>query len=415
MKDLSLKDHYKNQKFNNLHEFFWGFGTAFHTVYAVVPLFLKELGAPNVIATSSAGLFSIIIAIPMLFTAALTRNVTNMKKMVISAHCIILVVAFFLGYVFAFSDMGKSLIAWKIYFILFITYSLSIGIIVPIWADFLEKTTKRSLRGKFFGVGFAFNSLGAFGGGLLLKFLLETNTPFPKNFGYGFIILFLCLSIGTSFFAFYKEKKQNKSSTSFKQFKIETKQIIKNRPNFHRYLFSRIFYCASLPAIGLYAVFCQKKFGFNISEIGSFTVLNVISMGISSYISGYLGDKHGHKISMLIAYSFHLVAVILALLSKNMFWVYCIFISIGAGQGAFMPSAMNLIYDFADLEDKKTYMAIIDSFLAPFSLMFLVGIGFLITKNQFVFSFYIIGSCLFIALLILYFYVKDPKLKKISA
>ena len=138
-------------------------------------------------------------------------------------------------------------------------------------------------------------------------------------------------------------------------------------------------------------------------------------MGISSYISGYLGDKHGHKISMLIAYLFHLIAVILALLSKNMFWVYCIFISIGAGQGAFMPSAMNLIYDFADLEDKKTYMALIDSFLAPFSLMFLVGIGFLITKNQFVFSFYIIGTCLLIALLILYFNVKDPKLKKISA
>jgi len=415
MSGLSLKDHYKNQKFNNLHEFFWGFGTAFHTVYAVVPLFLKELGAPNVIATSSAGLFSIIIAMPMLFTAALTRNVTNMKKMVISAHCTILIVTFILGCIFTFSGIGKSLIAWKIYFILFIIYSLSIGIIVPIWADFLEKTTKRSLRGKFFGVGFAFNSLGAFGGGILLKFLLETSIPFPKNFGYGFIILFFCLSIGTFFFAFYKEKKQNKSNTSFNQFKIETKQIIKNRPNFHRYLFSRIFYCATLPALGLYAVFCQKKFGFNISEIGLFTVLNVISMGISSYISGYLGDKHGHKISMLIAYSFHLIAVILALLSKNMFWVYCIFISIGAGQGAFMPSAMNLIYDFADLEDKKTYMALIDSFLAPFSLMFLVGIGFLITKNQFVLSFCIIGFCLLIALLILYFFVKDPKLKKISA
>ena len=415
MTGLSLKDHYKNQKFNNLHEFFWGFGTAFHTVYAVVPLFLKELGAPNVIATSSAGLFSIIIAMPMLFTAALTRNVTNMKKMVISAHCTILIVTFILGYIFTFSGIGKSLIAWKIYFILFIIYSLSIGIIVPIWADFLEKTTKRSLRGKFFGVGFAFNSLGAFGGGILLKFLLETSIPFPKNFGYGFIILFFCLSIGTFFFAFYKEKKQNKSNTSFNQFKIETKQIIKNRPNFHRYLFSRIFYCATLPALGLYAVFCQKKFGFNISEIGLFTVLNVISMGISSYISGYLGDKHGHKIGMLIAYSFHLIAVILALLSKNMFWVYCIFISIGAGQGAFMPSAMNLIYDFADLEDKKTYMALIDSFLAPFSLMFLLGIGFLITKNQFVLSFCIIGFCLLIALLILYFFVKDPKLKKISA
>ena len=60
MRNLSLKDHYQNQKFNNLHEFFWGFGSAFHTVYAVVPLFLKELGSPEVIATSSSGFFSII-------------------------------------------------------------------------------------------------------------------------------------------------------------------------------------------------------------------------------------------------------------------------------------------------------------------------------------------------------------------
>ena len=107
MKGLSLKDHYKNQKFNNLHEFFWGFGTAFHTVYAVVPLFLKELGAPDVIATSSAGLFSIIIAMPMLFTAAFTRNVNNLKKMVIRVHCLTLMVTFLLGYIFAFSNIGN--------------------------------------------------------------------------------------------------------------------------------------------------------------------------------------------------------------------------------------------------------------------------------------------------------------------
>ena len=63
-----------------------------------------------------------------------------------------------------------------------------------------------------------------------------------------------------------------------------------------------------------------------------------------------------------------------------MFIVYCIFIFIGAGQGAFMPSAMNLIYDFAKDKDKKTYMALIDSFLAPFAILFLLGIGFLRKK-----------------------------------
>ena len=413
MNDLKITHHYQNQKFNNIHEFFWGFGSSFHTVYAVVPLFLKELGAPEVIATSSAGIFSIIIALPMLIIAALTRNITNTKRLVISVHCIILFVAFIMGYVFTFSDIIKNPNAWKIYFTLFIAYALAIGIIVPIWADFLEKTTNKSLRGKFFGVGFAFNSIGALTGGIALKNILEKNIQFPRNFGVGFIILFFSLAIGTFVFYFYKEKGNEIKKKSLTAFKKEIKEVILKRTNFHRYLFSRIFYCATLPAMGLYAVYCQNKFNFNISEVGLFTILNVISMGVFSYASGHLGDKYGHKTSMLLAYLFHFLAVVSALFSKNMFIVYCIFIFIGAGQGAFMPSAMNLIYDFAKDKDKKTYMALIDSFLAPFAILFLLGIGFLINKGQFILSFYIIGACLFISIVLLLFFVKDPGYNKL--
>ena len=409
MKELTLKDHRKNQKFNIIHEFFWGFGTAFHTIYAVVPIFLKKLGAPEAIAVSSTGIFSILIALPMLITAALSRNIVDLKKAVISVHCMILIVTFFMGYTFTFSSLGLSSFAWKIYFFYFILYGLSIGIIVPIWTDFLDKTTNKSLRGKFFGLGFAFNSLGGFVGGIILKNLLKTNIPFPNNFGYGFFILFISLMIGTIVFYFYKEKSREKYKRSYSEFKLETKLIINSHPNFHRYLFSRIFYCAALPAMGLYAIYCQNKFNFDISEVGLFTILNVSSMGIASYISGNIGDKYGHKISMLIAYSFHLLAVLLVINSKNMLWVYLVFISIGAGQGSFMPSAMNLIYDFAGERDKKTYMALIDSFLAPFALVFILGIGSLINKGEYILSFYILGVCLLLAIIILQFFVKDPK------
>ena len=409
MKELTLKDHRKNQKFNIIHEFFWGFGTAFHTIYAVVPIFLKKLGAPEAIAVSSTGIFSILIALPMLITAALSRNIVDLKKAVISVHCMILIVTFFMGYTFTFSSLGLSPFAWKIYFFYFILYGLSIGIIVPIWTDFLDKTTNKSLRGKFFGLGFAFNSLGGFVGGIILKNLLKTNIPFPNNFGYGFFILFISLMIGTIVFYFYKEKSREKYKRSYSEFKLETKLIINSHPNFHRYLFSRIFYCAALPAMGLYAIYCQNKFNFDISEVGLFTILNVSSMGIASYISGNIGDKYGHKISMLIAYSFHLLAVLLVINSKNMLWVYLVFISIGAGQGSFMPSAMNLIYDFAGERDKKTYMALIDSFLAPFALVFILGIGSLINKGEYILSFYILGACLLLAIIILQFFVKDPK------
>ena len=409
MSKLDIKDHKRNQTYNIIHEFFWGFGSAFHTIYAVVPLFLKKLGAPEAIAMSSTGLFSVLIAIPMLITAALSRNIVNLKKALISVHCLILTVSFFMGYTFAFSQLSKNSNAWKIYFLFFILYSLSIGIIVPIWADFLDKTTNKSLRGKFFGLGFAFNSIGGFFGGTILKTLLKTNIPFPNNFGYGFFVLFISLFLGTVIFYFYKEKRRSHKNKSYKQFKTDTKLIINSHPNFHRYLFSRIFYCATLPAMGLYAIYCQNKFNFDISEVGVFTVLNVTSMGIVSYFSGNIGDKYGHKISMVIAYLFHFLAVLLALNAKNMFWVYSIFIAIGAGQGSFMPSAMNLIYDFAGDRDKKTYMALIDSFLAPFSLIFIISIGFLINENKFILSFYILGFSLLIAIILLQFFVKDPK------
>ena len=409
MKDLSLKQHYQNQNFNIIHEFFWGFGTAFHTVYAVVPLFLKKLGAPEAIAVSSTGMFSVLVAIPMLITAALSRNIVSLKKAVIYVHCLILIVSFFMGYVFCFSSLGVSPNAWKIYLLFFLLYGLSVGIIVPIWADFLDKTTNKSLRGKFFGLGFAFNSMGGFVGGIALKYLLSTNIPFPKNFGYGFFILFFSLIIGTVVFYFYKQKGRQHYKKSLLQFKKETKLIINSHPNFHKYLISRVFYCATLPAMGLYAIHCQNKFNFEISEVGVFTILNVTAMGFFSYFSGNIGDRYGHKNSLIIAYSLHLLAILLVLFSKNMFWVYGVFIMVGAGQGSFMPAAMNLIYDFAGDRDKKTYMALIDSFLAPFAFIFILSIGSLINNGKYILSLYIMGSSLFIAIIILYFFVNDPK------
>ena len=81
--NFSIDDHNHNLKYNIAHEFFWGFGVAFHTIYAIVPLFLKELGAPEYIGISTAGLFSITIALPTLFIAALARNIINIKKAIL--------------------------------------------------------------------------------------------------------------------------------------------------------------------------------------------------------------------------------------------------------------------------------------------------------------------------------------------
>ena len=62
MVELTKKNLSHNLYLNCFHEFSWGFGLAFHTTYAIIPLFLKKLGAPDSVIISVAGLFSILIS-----------------------------------------------------------------------------------------------------------------------------------------------------------------------------------------------------------------------------------------------------------------------------------------------------------------------------------------------------------------
>ena len=415
MNRFDINDHNHNLKFNLAHEFFWGFGVAFHTLYALVPLFLRKLGAPNYIIVSTTGIFVIMIALPTLFSASIGRNITNIKKAVLIVHCSILLVTFSMGFTFSILDPSLVFRAWQIYFIYFILYALSIGIIVPIWTEFLHQGTLRSYRGNFLGLGFAFNSVGSFLGGISLSYLLSLNIEFPRNFGIGFFILFLSLTVGTILFFPYRLKpaRKNFRHKSIKQFLFEIKKIILHQKNFRKYIISRGFYCACFPGMGLYAIHCQNQFDFNINETGIFTIITVTFSAISSYAAGKIGDSYNNKYSMLLAYIGHLAAAIIAIYASSMIGVYAIFIAIGIGQGAFMPSAMNLIYDFSSGNDAKIYIALVDSLLAPFCLFYIILIGVLIHNGLFILSLKIIVFSILISIILMLFTVHIPKNDKI--
>jgi len=90
--------------------------------------------------------------------------------------------------------------------------------------------------------------------------------------------------------------------------------------------------------------------------------------------------------------------------------VYGIFLFIGIAQGAFMPSAMNMVYDFAgEKGDNKLIMALIDSTLAPFTLIAIVVAGIMAEMYSTIWIFTIIAVMMFVGLFLLVFMVKDPK------
>ena len=408
MKNINNQDRH-NLILNCAHEFFWGIGLSFHTVYAIIPLFLKQLGAPQGICLSVAGLWSILVAFPQLFTAIIGRNIKNIKRTVIGVHIFAMPPIFFAGFIFAFFAPSGPY-SWVLYYICFILYGIGIGIIIPIWTEFLNHTFSINKRGKYLGISFAWNSIGGFFGGFAVRLVLNSNIPFPQNFGWGFLIFFTCILIGTILFKWYHIKldRNNHKNRSINDFLSETKSIIKTDFNFRNYLISRMFLTANYPAISLYAVYTQNKFDFDISEAGVFVIINVIASGAGSLLSGWIGDLYGHKNSILLSFISYLMALLVALLANNMFHVYIIFLFLGLGLGAFMPSAMNLIYKFADGGDNKIYMALTDTILAPFTLLAITIVGSISEFINMEIILMGIGVFLLIGIFIMIFFVDDP-------
>ena len=412
MNRFTTQDHNHNLLLNCGHEFFWGLGIAFHTTYAIVPLFLKQLGAPNAIVASIAGLFSVLIAIPQLISALLSRNLINIKFAVVAVHFLVIPPTFLMGFIYTFMPpMGSG--AWVVYYICFILYSLSLGVVFPIWANFMRHITAKKKRGAFFGISFTFNSIGGFVGGLLVKKLYSSGLQFPVNFGVGFFVLFVSITIGTLLFLGYRVKPLERTGEPITsaRFRHIVKSILKNHSSFKRYLVARGFFVFQFIAVGLYAVYCQQQFNFNISEAGIFGVINVIAYGSASYTAGKIGDRFGHKFAMVVAMTGHLLAIATVLIASSMTWVYAVFFFLGIGQGAFMPASMNLVYDFAGENDSKIYMALIDSTLAPVTLFVIIVSGIIVDIVSAPFIFIGVGFFLIISLSLLLFTVEDPKNK----
>ncbi|MEA1881145.1 MAG: MFS transporter [Candidatus Marinimicrobia bacterium] len=411
MAKLSLSDHRHNLSFNIVHEFFFGFGVAFHDVSTILPLFLTLLGAPVSVAGSIAGLFAILIAAPQLISAIMARNTQNVKAATIKVHLTILPPIFLAGFVFAFfAPTGPK--AWMFYYGCFIFYAIAIGFIIPIWTNFLRYVTKRKNRGTFLGISFIGSSMGGFIGGIVVKELLGSSIPFPANFGWGFLILFGALIISIASFLGFKTKNIDFSpkQRSIGDFIHEAKTILKTNQNFRRYIYSRIFLTAQFPAISLYAVYSREMFHFDISEAGLLTAARLVAFGLGSLIAGQIGDRIDYKAAMVFCFACHAIAMGVALTAQSMIWVYGIFFFLGLAQGAFMPAAMSIVFDFAgETGDNKMIMALIDTILSPFVLIAITTSGIMSETTGLDFLFRILGACMLAGLLTMIFLVRDPR------
>jgi MFS family permease len=163
---------------------------------------------------------------------------------------------------------------------------------------------------------------------------------------------------------------------------------------------------AGMP-VGFFTVYALKQFGGNESIVGTFTLAMVAVQVVSAFVNGYVADHYGHKVALLVAASGMLCASIIAILAPSLGWFILVYVFLGVNLGSELMLRYNMSIGYGPVEQRSTYVGLMNTALAPFYLSSLVG-GWL--SDQFgyhaVFALGAISSAVGIVLLILR--VEDP-------
>src|SRR5690606_31546746 len=167
--------------------------------------------------------------------------------------------------------------------------------------------------------------------------------------------------------------------------------ILKKEKNYRNFLIADALLVSALMADSFYAVNAIQKFSLPESYAGIFTVVVMSSMIGGTIIFGFLADRYGHKLNLLIASSATAASSAIALISPSIEIYYVVFIGSASTATLINMSRLAIVAELCSEEDRPTYISLTNVITAPFILSAIAGGWF---ANQFGYNIIFIAASL---------------------
>jgi MFS family permease len=313
-----------------------------------------------------------------------------------------------------FLAQGNPGLMLVLFFLCYITYTLSTGVIIPVWAEFTATIIPQAKRGRFTGYRHFFSSgLGVLAA-MLANYILKT-VPYPQNFACCFLLtaLFCIIAMPILWLSREVPYPKPKDTGNLRNYFKRLPHILLNDHNYSKYLITTILFSFQSMVTVFYTVYAIRKLQFTDAQIAIFTGVLMGSQAASNISWGYLADKKGHKTIIVISMLSASIAPIVAIMA-NSFFAYCsVFIFIGFSYGARAVSGFNILFEFAPADERATYISLTNTITAPFSGLAPILGGLLADLFGYEFIFTLSPVIGLGALFMLAFWVKEPRKTKV--
>jgi MFS family permease len=387
---------------------FW-LGLSFASASTIMPLFLSKL-TPNPLAI---GVLAVLAQggwfLPQLFTANIVEQIPRKKPLVIN-------VGFFLERLPFWAITGTAVLAAtspKIAVVLFlIAYAWHVvgaGVVATAWQDLVARCFPVDRRGRFFGIT---NFLGTGAGtlGAAISARLLTVASFPTNFVYTFALAAFLITLSWVFLAQTREPVQaiTQPPKSNREFWSKLLDIVRCDHNFRRFLIARMVMALGGMGGGFLTVAAVQRWHVPDGVVGLYTGVTLIGQTLGNLAFGFLADRYGHKLSLVLGGVASVSGFALAWLAPSPAWYYLVFTLLGITTGALIVSGLLMVMEFSTAERRPTYVGLANTGIGLLGAIApLLGAALVTLSYSWLFG--VSAAVNLIALMLMWLWVKEPR------
>ena len=399
-----------NVTVNMLDGGMFGAAIGFASFGTVLPLFVASM-------TDSATLIGLVPAIhaagwllPQLFTASYTARLRRFKRTVLMMTIHerlpflgLALVAFLLPKI----GLQAGLI---VTFILLTWQGLGGGFAANPWTSLISKIIPSESRGTFFGTQAALANLLISGAAIVAGYLLSS-IEYSLNFMACFLIASLFFTFSWIFLALTREPADYEKviEENPPPFWHGAGRILKRDRNFNWFLVARILSQFAIMGFAFYIVYALRRFQMDEVTAGYLTATLTIAQTVANAGMGWLGDRVGHRLMLIVGAASALLSSLLAWFAPSLAWFFPIFVLSGFANVSIWTNGMTMTVDFSDERERPFYIGLAQTLTAPATIIApLIG-GWIADTQGFVSTFGWSAILSILMMSILIFLVKEPR------
>lgn len=342
-------------------------GLSFASQSTILPAFAEHLRAPNVVIGAIPAVMTVGWFLPSLFAAGYTETLARRLPFILrytllerAPFVVLALAAFFLA-----EPAPELTLALLLLMLLVITGAG--GALMPAWMDVVGRAIPTTLRGRFFAVAGVLASGGGLLAGLGTAYILAA---VRAPWSYGICFLSTAVFMGLSYVALALTREPAAVVTSppvpLGTYLSRIPTLLRRDRNLTWFLAARAFAVIGMMAGGFYTVYALRALGAESWQVGVFTAVLLGGQIAGNVALGWLADRTGHRLVIMIGVAATVTANAVALAGPSLPLFSVVFALSGVHVAAINVSSLNVLLEFAPgMEERPTYVGLGTTSLAP--------------------------------------------------